>query len=226
MELHCIFITDSPCPAWRHLSLVTWRCPWDSAHIRTGDPCCLRSLHCPFLQGRKEEIFLKTKEIWQQLEKSPKSWNPSSVWERNKERNYGMQSWHSYFLAGDERLCLSDNFPEKVSTVGAQQRGMSCLETKAPSFCWPLRENRCPHCPGCHVWPACPTTLCKTPLEGIGSSASPPCCLRWNQCLQEQNWTWELCPVLLSHGEKSWAGTIDPSGTCSPTVGFSEFLNT
>lgn len=38
--VHCIFIPYSPCPAWSHLSLAMWWCPWDRACIRTGHPCC------------------------------------------------------------------------------------------------------------------------------------------------------------------------------------------
>lgn len=71
-------------------------------------PCA--ALFCR--EKNPKEICLYTKEIWQQLEKSPKSGNPPSVWERMRERNCARQSQHCYLLAGDKCLCTSDSFPE------------------------------------------------------------------------------------------------------------------
>lgn len=147
-----------------------------------------------------------------------------------------MQSWHSCFLAVDECLCISDNFSEQVSAIRAQQRGERSLDTKAPSFSWPLRENWCPRCPDWHVWPACLPTLSKPPHQWMGSSVSPPCCLRQNQWLQEANASRSrtesdsdaiaFLPALLPDGEKSWANMINLRWTRSPMVGFSWFLST
>lgn len=151
---------------------------------------------------------------------------------KGTKREIMAHSPDSYFLAGDERLCVSDNFPEKVNTTRAQQRGA-----------WRQR----PH-PSADPWGTTDVLTAQT-----GTSDQPPYTfqtslavdgeLHFSTLLSQMksvaaggdasrsrtgsdSGAIALLPALLSDGEKSWAGTINASWTCSPTVVFSWFLST
>lgn len=165
MEVHCILF---PIVLAHPGAILAWQCgDVPGACIKIGHSSCLCSLCCPFLQGRKKTTNKPNKFVC-----TPKK--SDSNWKRAQEVETCHQcekGWEREIMAGspdttiswqETSACASQitSQSKKAQSI-AQHRGVKSLETKAASFCWPLRENQCPYHPDWTVWPVWLLTLSK-----------------------------------------------------------------